>query len=90
VHFQSEALSELNRLYVQFEDFCRIGLQLVKGASELHKSQIKRFAKYFRQQPLKQVTTSDIRNYLKTFDGLGPYTYSNALKVLSGFSVGFN
>jgi hypothetical protein len=34
---------------------------------------------------LKEVTTEDIRNILKTFDGLSPYTYSNALKALKAF-----
>jgi hypothetical protein len=34
---------------------------------------------------LKEVTTDDIRNYLKTFDGLSPYTYSSALKALRAF-----
>ncbi len=40
---------------------------------------------HLKRQSLKQVTTNDIRNYLKTFDGLSPYTYSNALKTLKVF-----
>jgi len=41
--------------------------------------------KHLERQPLKQITTDDIRNYLKTFDGLSQYTYSNALKALKVF-----
>ena len=40
---------------------------------------------HLKRQPLKQITTDDIRNYLKTFDDLSQYTYSNALKALKVF-----
>jgi len=40
---------------------------------------------YLKRQHLKEVTTDDVRNYLMTFDGLSPYTYSNALKALKAF-----
>ena len=83
--FQNEASSELNRCYVQFEDFCRIGLQLSRSTSKLCRRHIKRLAKYLKRQHLEEVTTDDIRNCLKTFDGLSPYTYSNALKALRAF-----
>jgi len=40
---------------------------------------------YLKRQSLKEVTTDDVRNYLKTFDGLSQYAYSNALKALKVF-----
>ena len=41
--------------------------------------------KYLKRQNLKEVTTDNIRDYLKTFDGLSPYAYSNALKAIKVF-----
>ena len=41
--------------------------------------------KYLERQHPKEVTTNDVRDYLKTFDGLSPYTYSNALKAIKVF-----
>jgi integrase len=41
--------------------------------------------KHLMNHPTKQITTDDIRNYLKTFDGLSQYAYSNALKALKVF-----
>ena len=41
--------------------------------------------KYLKRQHLKEVTTDDVRDYLKTFDGLSPYKYSNALKAIKVF-----
>jgi integrase len=70
---------------VQFEDFCRIDLQLSRRTSELYRRHIKRLAKYLKGQHLKEVITDGIRKYLKAFDGLSPYTYSNALKALRAF-----
>ncbi len=46
---------------------------------------MKRFVSHLKRQPLKQITTDDIRNYLKTFDDLSQYTYSNASKALKMF-----
>ncbi len=37
------------------------------------------------RHPTKRIITYDIRNYLRTFDGLSQYAYSNALKALKAF-----
>jgi integrase len=67
-----------------FEEFCKVDLQLDHLTVKGHLGQIRRFLEAVKQDPSK-VSDQDIRNYLAKFADANSNTYANVLKGLKVF-----
>jgi integrase len=76
--------TNLNKLLLDFEEFCRVDLQLSRLTVRTYRAQIKRFLETVRV-PLKLISRADIRSYLSGCRDKRPETYANVLKSLRVF-----
>jgi len=72
------------KLLDDFHDFCRVDLGLAETTAKEYKRKMKRFFKAV-DKPTSNITTEDIRGYLKPLSSGSANSYGNALKPIKRF-----